>query len=101
MNETLFREINERVEAQVVEVRGMGEPFVIACECGDIECMERVRVTPAEYEAIHADPAQFIVVEGHAVLDVEDIVSRNDRYVVVRKLGLAGETATELPKSSE
>ena len=101
MNETLFREINERVAAQVVEVRGEDESFVIACECGDMECTERLWVTPAEYEAIHADPAQFIVVEDHAVLDIEDIVSRNDRYVVVRKLGLAGESATELPKSPE
>ena len=101
MNEALFREINERVEAQVVEVRGKDGSFVIACECGDIECMERLWVTPAEYEAIHADPAQFMVMEDHAVPDVEDIVARNDRYVVVRKLGLAGEIATELPTPPE
>ena len=99
MNEALFREMNERVQAQVLTERGEGELFVIVCECGDIECMDRIRVTTAEYDAAHAHPAQFIVVEGHVARDIEEVVARQDRYVVVRKHGLAGEIAADLDKA--
>src|SRR5262245_53749594 len=96
MNEALFREMNERVQEQVSLVKGDGEPFVVVCECGEIECLERVWVTSAEYDAAHSHPAQFVVVEGHVAPDVEKVVARNDRYVVVRKLGVAGEIAADL-----
>jgi len=66
------------------------------CECGNIECLERLRLTAAEYDAAHAHPAQFVVVDGHVASDVEDVVARHDRYIVVRKRGRAGEIAAEL-----
>lgn len=96
MNEALFREMNERVQEQVSTLQGDDEPFVVVCECGEIDCLERVWVTPAEYDAAHSHPAQFVVVEGHVAPDVEKVVARYDRYVVVRKLGVAGEIAADL-----
>jgi hypothetical protein len=96
MNEALFREMNERVEKRVRSEDRDDEPFAIVCECGNIDCLERMRLTPAEYDATHAHPAQFVVVEGHVADDVEDVVARNERYVVVRKRGLAGEIAAQL-----
>jgi hypothetical protein len=99
MNEALFREMNERVEAQVLTERGEDERFVIVCECGDIECLERIRMTPAEYDVAHEHPAQFVVVAGHVAHDVEHVVAESDRYVVVRKHGLAGEIAADLDES--
>jgi len=95
-NEALFREMNERVEATVLATSGEDEPFVVVCECGNIDCLERMRLTAAEYDAAHAHPAQFVVVDGHVASDVEDVVARHDRYVVVRKRGRAGEIAAEL-----
>ena len=95
-NEALFREMNERVEATVLATAGEDEPFVVVCECGNIECLERLRLTAAEYDAAHLHPAQFVVVDGHVASDVEDVVARHDRYVVVRKRGRAGEIAAEL-----
>ena len=96
LNEALFREMNERVEERVVATGREDEPFVVVCECGNIECLERLRLTVAEYDAAHAHPAQFVVVEGHVARDVEDVVARNEVYVVVRKRGRAGEIAAEL-----
>ncbi len=96
LNEALFREMNERVESGVVATGGEDEPFVVVCECGNIDCLERMRLTPAEYDAAHARPAQFVVVDGHVASEVEDVVARNERYVVVRKRGRAGEIAAEL-----
>ena len=99
VNEALFREMNERVEESVVATDGEHEPFVVVCECGNIDCLERMRLTAAEYDAAHAHPAQFVVVEGHVASDVEDVVARTDVYVVVRKHGRAGEIATQLDDS--
>jgi hypothetical protein len=95
-NEALFREMNERVEERVQPSAGREATFAILCECADLDCVERILLTPAEYEAAHADPAQFTVVPGHAAVDVETIVRRNERFEVVRKVGLAGEIAEDL-----
>ena len=88
MNEALFRDMNERVEERVRTEERDDEPFAIVCECGNIDCLERIRLKAAEYDATHAHPAQFVVVEGHVAPDVEDVVARNERYVVVRKRGV-------------
>jgi len=37
---------------------------------------------------------------GHAVADVEDMVESNDRFSVVAKLGVAGQTAMKLDPRS-
>lgn len=96
MNEALFREMNERVEERVQTAASDETTFAILCECADPGCAERITLTPAEYEAAHNDPAQFTVVPGHAALDVEEAVARNDRFEIVRKRGLAGDVAEEL-----
>lgn len=82
-NETLFREVNERVEEINV---GAGLDFIeFLCECGDADCTEAVSLTQSEYEQIRADPLLFVVLPGHAVPEVENIVSGSDRFQVVRK----------------
>ena len=96
VNEALFREMNERVEERVQASVGTEAAFAILCECADVDCVERILLTPLEYEAAHADPAQFTVLPGHAAVDVEMIVTRNERFEVVRKHGLAGEVAEDL-----
>ena len=94
MNEVLFREMNERVEERVNP--SAGETFQIVCECADLACTERITLTAAEYEAAHVDPAQFTVVPGHATVEIEQVVRRDERFEVVRKQGLAGKVAEEL-----
>jgi hypothetical protein len=94
-NEALFREVNERVEMRVKTV-GDREKLAVLCECADLECRDHILMTRPEYEDAHSDPAQFVVVKGHVVEDVEDVVTGNNRFVVVRKRGIAGEIAEEL-----
>jgi hypothetical protein len=96
MNEVLFREINERVEERVQSAASEETPLAILCECADPDCAERITLTPGEYEAAHNDPAQFTIVPGHAAVDVEEVIARNERFEVVRKRGLAGDIAEEL-----
>ena len=94
-NESYFRDVNEAVEEQVRGTLGEHATFNILCECAAIECVERIAVTPAEYEALHADPRRFIVVPGHAREEIEDVLSHDPRYDTVRKRGEAGKVAEE------
>lgn len=80
-NETLFREVNERVK-ELVPSRGHIE-FI--CECGNNECIDHVALSAEEYERVRADPVAFFVKPGHEIPDVEDVVETADRFLLVRK----------------
>jgi hypothetical protein len=82
-NEALFRSVNERVE-EVVQP-GKNEEIDFLCECGDSECVEKISLARSEYERVRADAAQFAIAVGHEILDIEDVVTRTDRFLAVRK----------------
>lgn len=93
-NESVFRDINEGIE------RGQwpGEedrPIGFRCECARLGCAEVIELSVREYEQVRANPRRFIVLPGHERLDVEIVVERRAAYLVVEKLGQAGEAATE------
>jgi hypothetical protein len=96
MNEAYFRDVNERIEEQVKDIAGQQAIFNILCECSSVTCAQRIVITPAEYELLHEDPRQFIVAPGHVENEIEDSVTRNDRFEVVRKRGQAGVIAEEI-----
>jgi hypothetical protein len=87
-NETLFRQVNERIE-DVNEALDEAEPSDFLCECGDESCTSPVSLTLAEYERVRSDPRHFVIAHGHEVIDVERVIERTDRYSVVEKF--AGE----------
>ena len=93
LNEAMFREINERLESQLPVDRD--NRLSVLCECADADCVERIELTPEEYAGVRRQSRQFILAPGHEVLEIEDVVNRNDRYEVVRKKGDAGEIAKE------
>jgi hypothetical protein len=92
-NETIFREVNERIE----EVSGgaPGEHVEFLCECGSRDCTEVVALTRREYESLRADPVLFAVLPGHQIPEVEVVVAENDRFLTVRKLVEGQEIARE------
>lgn len=87
-NEAVFRKVNEQIESLN---RGMAEvsdmKLHIVCECGDLNCVERLVVEIDDYERIRADRELFLIKEGHETPDVEDVVEHTDAYEVVRKHG--------------
>jgi hypothetical protein len=83
MNEATFRRINEGMEAQ----QDPGGLLAFMCECGRLGCNRLIHMTREEYEAVRADGRRFALVDGHEMSDVEDVVERTDRYIVVRKRG--------------
>jgi len=85
-NEALFRTVNEQVEDLQ---RGMAavsdDRMHIVCECGNINCVERLAVPISKYEEVRSDTALFFIVPGHEKPDVEDVVESTDGFEVVRK----------------
>ena len=92
-NEALFRELNERVEGLVGAVDLGRIRFV--CECGNLECLERVQLTRAAYEDVRSDPTRFVVAPGHENPTIERAVARGEGYLVVEKVEHAAQVATE------
>lgn len=93
-NEALFRSVNEQVSALNATLPSTVETTRIVCECGDERCIEQIQIHAAEYAELREDPTQFAVKPEHDVPDTERVVSRNDRFWVVRKdPGTAAEVA--------
>ena len=84
-NESRFRDINERLEADLRRIPVGDDPVDFVCECGMIECTASVRLSIDEYERVRADPLLFALLPGHEIEDAEDVVARSERFYVVRK----------------
>jgi hypothetical protein len=94
-NEALFRNVNERIEDVSTALAPDDVPMEFLCECDDTDCLEKVSVTQAEYEAIRAVATQFVVLPGHEDPDIERVVQQTERFLVVEKEGQAAHDAEE------
>ena len=90
LNEAMFREINQRLEA-LAEKRGQVGVLDLVCECGHRDCADRIILTLDEYRELRSDPLHFVVLPGHEIPEVEDVVERTRAWLTVRKR--AGEAA--------
>lgn len=91
-NEDIFREINEGIRRG----RWPGEEDSISgfrCECASLGCTDMLSLTFREYERVREHPRRFIIAPGHERLDAEAVVERRSGYLIVQKLGPAGEAA--------
>lgn len=101
-NQSLFRDINERIVA-ITEADGVPkeELWEVICECADPACVQTMSLTHAEYEAIRRIPTHFPVKPGHEATDVERVVERNNRFHVVEKFGESGKIAVARARRRE
>ena len=106
-NEALFREVNERIVELEDGITGFERDDSLlvgfVCECAKEDCGEPLEVTRGEYEAVRDDPRRFLVLPGHEddEEEIARVVERHSHYLVVEKLGEAGETAIEQDPRSE
>jgi hypothetical protein len=100
-NQSLFREVNERIRGLPDRPPAVYELFI--CECHRDGCTEPISLTMAEYEAIRSDPTRFVVTPGHFDPKVETCVHAQDgRFQVVEKIERSAEVAERLdPRGSE
>jgi hypothetical protein len=102
-NQSLFREINERIK----EMNENSYVFTIlgdwVCECANDTCVERLSLSTRAYEAIRQHGTRFLVAPGdqHVWPDVEQVIEMNDEYWIVEKLERAAEIATQADPRSD
>jgi hypothetical protein len=95
-NEDFFREVNGRI-SEKAEAHGLdAHKYEFFCECSDAQCLERVKLTLAEYEHIRAEPTRFVVQSNHVVREIEHVVETVSDHMVIEKHGEAGRVAVEL-----
>lgn len=99
-NQSLFREVNERIELIGAAMR---EEIGYVCECLNLDCNAPIHLSGEEYETVRAGGStRFLVKPGHAVWDVEKIVDEHLTYLVVEMVEIGSEVAAALdPRARE
>ena len=95
-NEVMFRAVNREIE-QVSEQSGDGphDRLEVICECGRKSCSETLDLTKDEYDEAHRERDRFVVALGHEDEQIEHVVKRTERYLVVDKFGEAEQVVEE------
>jgi hypothetical protein len=92
-NESLFREVNERIREISGELFSPDDRVGFVCECSRLECTAVVDVTVGEYLLAREAPVRFLVLPGHVDPEHERVVKQTARYAIVEKVGAAGDVA--------
>lgn len=99
-NQSLFRAINERIEEVNESFRLALDEAKYVCECADNDCMDRIALTPEEYQEVRRVPTHFVIRREHVHPYFETVIKSHDGYVVVEKFGEAGAAAVALARES-
>jgi hypothetical protein len=100
-NEDIFRKVNDQIEGVNENFGMITGTMSVLCECGEIECVERIELTVEEYRGLRSEPTHFAVKPGHEIPDVETVVARKGAYHVVAKAdGEAARLAKDLAEQS-
>ena len=92
VNEALAREVNERVarldeRAVSMWATPSEQLFEFLCECSaEGSCEARLQLTIEEYERVRAQDDRFAIAPGHETDEIEQVVERNDRFLIVDKV---------------
>ena len=60
---------------------GRMSPF--RCECGDLGCTRKIRLTLAEYESVRAYATHFAIARDHENPESEQLIEEHERFAVV------------------
>jgi hypothetical protein len=97
--EVISKDVNDKlVEGLGIEADGT---VSVLCECGSDGCDEWLSVSAQDYAATQDDDTLFVVAVGHERPEFERIVERNTAYLVIEKVGRAGEEADRLDDREE
>lgn len=90
LNQSRFREINDRLADDLGKLPQQPEVVSFVCECGQASCNAIVELAAPEYGSIRANSRRFVVLSGHETPDVETVVGHVSGYAVVEKLPESG-----------
>jgi hypothetical protein len=110
-NELIFRQANQKVQKSLKRLQQLAakedNPELYAhkgdvhfyCECADEKCSQRIALSPSEYEELHQNRSQFILIPGHEVVEVERVLFETPRYEVVEKYAAPPKFGNKLHKT--
>jgi hypothetical protein len=90
-NQMLFRSRNEQMIELGEAVSGPPVELDFVCECADEGCMDRIRLSALQFLAVESDKNQFIVVRGHEMPEVEDVIAERENFLIVSARGAGAE----------
>jgi hypothetical protein len=81
-NQTLFREVNERIGTIAAD----NEVVEFLCECSNTDCTDTIVLNLSEYERVRSNATWFLIKPDHDMPQVERVISRHDGYAVAEKV---------------
>ena len=78
----VFREVNDRVRELADTFASSDGSLELVCECGRADCVERIRISRAEYDRLREDARQFVLKTEHCPPD-GTVVLQGAGYVVL------------------
>jgi len=94
-NQMLFRSVNDRIRELGENPHNSVDEADFACECANPECIEPIRMPVSQFAALEEVENRFIVVRGHELPEVEDVVGERDGFLIVSKRGAGAEFVKE------
>lgn len=96
-NESRFRDANEQIGGAVERLEPEARTVPFVCECGRPDCLETIRITFEEYALARRDTRYFLCSPGHEIVGsgLGRVVEQRSKFVIVEKLGVAGEIAEQ------
>jgi hypothetical protein len=94
-NDNIFRRANEAIEQSAAEIGAEIDQLPFICECAEESCTAVIRVASDDYQRVRSDSRLFLKAPGHEVAAQgwAKVVERRADYVIVEKIGRAGEIA--------
>jgi hypothetical protein len=77
--EQFFRGINEVIARKTPPNGGR-----FLCECANSHCNTTFEMDAQDLMLLHVQPGAYVVLAGHDLPDLEDVVERRDGYAIVR-----------------
>jgi hypothetical protein len=96
--ESLYREVNERIDAVNAQRAILDLPDALICECANPGCSELITMNAVEYRGLRARSTWFVIApdDEHFFPEVERIVAREGHFWVVEKHDGAARIAEQL-----
>jgi hypothetical protein len=98
-NNSVFRDANEQIATAAAEY-GLGDERTLPmlCECSEPRCTQVIRILLDDYRRVREDPRHFVHALGHEpeIPGAVRTLETRDDYIVVEKVGHAGDVASEL-----
>ena len=94
-NQMLFRSVNDQIMEAGEKLGDSRGEVDFACECADDTCVEKIRLSPHQFLGIESEANRFIVLRGHELPEVEDVIAERDGFLIVSKRGAGAEFVQE------